>query len=74
LVGAAGWFTPVFCAIVAYTFFGLDRLSEQLEFPFGRESNDLPLDAICRIHEISIAEALGETAPELLQPVEFQLQ
>lgn len=74
LVGAAGWFTPVFCAIVAYTFFGLDRLSEQLEFPFGRESNDLPLDAICRIHEISIAEALGETAPELLQPVEFLLQ
>ena len=34
LVGSAGWFTPVFTAIVAYTFFGLDRLSEQLEFPF----------------------------------------
>ncbi|MBR9830178.1 MAG: hypothetical protein GYB41_16330, partial [Oceanospirillales bacterium] len=74
LVGAAGWFTPVFTAIVAYTFFGLDRLSEQLEFPFGRASNDLPLDAICRIHEISVAEALGDPAPELLEPVEFQLQ
>ncbi|MBR9870720.1 MAG: hypothetical protein GYB26_06245 [Gammaproteobacteria bacterium] len=74
LVGVAGWFTPVFTAIVAYTFFGLDRLSEQLEFPFGRNANDLPLDAICRIHEISIAEALGECAPEPLQPVEFQLQ
>jgi len=34
----------------------------------------LPLDAICRIHEISIAEALGEPAPDPLQPVEFQLQ
>ncbi|MBP0048351.1 hypothetical protein H9C73_06350 [Marinobacterium sp. AK62] len=74
LVGAAGWFTPVFTAIVAYTFFGLDRLSEQLEFPFGRHTNDLPLDAICRVHEISVAEALGDPAPELLQPVEFQLQ
>ncbi|MBV0932858.1 bestrophin family protein [Marinobacterium weihaiense] len=74
LVGAAGWFTPVFTAIVAYTFFGLDRLSEQLEFPFGRAANDLPLDAICRIHDISVAEALGQPAPELLQPVEFQLQ
>lgn len=74
LVGAAGWFTPVFTGIVAYTFFGLDRLSEQLEFPFGRHTNDLPLDAICRIHEISVAEALGDPAPELLQPVEFQLQ
>ena len=60
--------------VVAYTFFGLDRLSEQLEFPFGRHANDLPLDAICRIHEISIAEALGEPAPDPLQPVEFQLQ
>lgn len=74
LVGVAGWFTPVFTAIVAYTFFGLDRLSEQLEFPFGRHTNDLPLDAICRIHEISVAEALGDPAPELLQPVKFQLQ
>lgn len=74
LVGVAGWFTPVFTAIVAYTFFGLDRLSEQLEFPFGRHTNDLPLDAICRIHEISVAEALGDPAPELLQPVKYQLQ
>jgi len=74
LVGSAGWFTPVFTAIVAYTFFGLDRLSEQLEFPFGRHTNDLPLDAICRIHEISVAEALGDPAPELLQPVDYQLQ
>ncbi|MEC8897316.1 MAG: bestrophin family ion channel [Pseudomonadota bacterium] len=74
LVGVAGWFTPVFTAIVAYTFFGLDRLSEQLEFPFGRHTNDLPLDAICRIHEISVAEALGDPAPEPLQPVKYQLQ
>ncbi|MGC8120219.1 bestrophin family protein [Marinobacter sp. VGCF2001] len=74
LVGVAGWFTPVFTAIVAYTFFGLDRLSEQLEFPFGRHTNDLPLDAICRIHEISVAEALGDPAPAPLQPVHYQLQ
>ncbi|MBB3192555.1 bestrophin family protein [Halomonas cerina] len=74
LVPGAGWFTPVFTATVAYTFFGLDRLSEQLEFPFGRQANDLPLDAICRVHEISVAEALGEPAPEPLQPEMFQLQ
>ena len=74
LVGVAGWFTPVFTAIVAYTFFGLDRLSEHLEFPFGRRANDLPLDAICRVHEISVAEALDEPSPEPLRPVGFQLQ
>ena len=48
--------------------------SEQLEFPFGRETNDLPLDAICRVHEISVAEALGDPAPEPLRPAEFELQ
>ncbi|MDO3720649.1 bestrophin family ion channel [Marinobacter sp. chi1] len=74
LVDAAGWFTPVFTAIVAYTFFGLDRLSEQLEFPFGREANDLPLDSLCRVHDISVAEALGDTAPEPMQPVDYLLQ
>ncbi len=74
MVGVAGWFTPIFTAIVAYTFFGLDRLSEQLEFPFGRHTNDLPLDAICRVHEISIAEALGDPAPEPLQPEGYLLQ
>lgn len=74
LVPGAGWFTPVFTAILAYTFFGLDRLSEQLEFPFGREANDLPLDAICRVHEISVAEALGDPAPEPLRPEAFELQ
>jgi len=73
LVDVAGWFTPVFAAIVAYTFFGLDRLSEQLEFPFGRHTNDLPLDAICRVHEISVAEALGEPAPEPLRPQGYLL-
>ncbi len=74
LVGALGWATPVMVAVVAYTFFGIDRLSEHLETPFGRDPNDLPLDALCRIHEISVAEALGDTAPEPLPVKDFQLQ
>ena len=44
---------------MAYTFLGLDVLAQELEGPFGREANDLPLDAMCRINEISIAESLG---------------
>ncbi|MBS0374558.1 MAG: hypothetical protein JSR73_08235 [Proteobacteria bacterium] len=63
LVPSAGWYTPVFTAFVAYSFFGLDALSEELEEPFGLQANDLALDAMCRICEISVREALGEEPP-----------
>ncbi|MNY76146.1 Bestrophin, RFP-TM, chloride channel [compost metagenome] len=66
--------TPFVVAIVAYTFFGLDALGDELEEPFGMESNDLPLDTICRGIEISLLEALGDPdVPVPLQPVNYQL-
>ena len=71
LVGATGWATPLFTAMIAYTFFGLDALSEELEDPFGTEANDLALDAMCRICEISVFEALDEPAPQPLSPDKF---
>ncbi|BAP13160.1 hypothetical protein AS19_03090 [Alcanivorax sp. NBRC 101098] len=74
LTGSMGWVSPILTAVVAYTFFGIDRLSEHLETPFGRAPNDLPLDALCRIHEISVADALGDVAPAPLPVKNFQLQ
>ena len=46
-------------AIVAYTFFGLDRLSEELEEPFGLSPYDLALNALTRTIEINLRETLG---------------
>jgi putative membrane protein len=66
LVGSAGWYTLLFTGFVTYSFFGLDALSEELEDPFGVAPNDLPLDALCRVCEISVCEALGEAPPQLL--------
>ncbi|MGB5831382.1 MAG: bestrophin family ion channel [Thiohalocapsa sp.] len=81
LVPALGWYSTLFTTMVAYTFFGLDVLSEELdvlseemEEPFGRASNDLPLDALCRVNEISLAEFMGEIPPPLLKPVKHVLQ
>ena len=71
LAPSLGWLTPLFTAVIAYTFFGLDALSEELEDPFGMEANDLPLDRMCRICEISVFEALGEPAPEPLKAVDY---
>lgn len=40
LVDTTGFMTPFVVAIVAYTFYGLDALGDELEEPFGLESND----------------------------------
>ncbi|MCC6076721.1 bestrophin family protein [Pseudomonas sp. GCM10022188] len=70
LVGSLGWFTPIAVCILAYTFFGLDALGDQIADPFDTQPNDLALDAICRTIEISILELLGEPAPAPLEPVD----
>ncbi|WP_164017612.1 bestrophin family protein [Pyxidicoccus trucidator] len=74
LAEAVGWFTPVLSAMIAYTFFGLDRLSDELEEPFGDAPNDLPLLALARTAEMNLLEALGEPQPEPLRPRDFILE
>ena len=73
LVGTTGSATPFISALVAYAFFGLDALSEELEEPFGERPNQLPLLAIERTLEISMLEAQGQPTPEPLQPVHYIL-
>ena len=74
LVDTTGFMTPFVVAIVAYTFFGLDALGDEIEEPFGLESNDLPLDTLCRAIEINLREALGERdLPAPLLPVDYLL-
>lgn len=69
-----GWLTPVFTAIVSYTFFGLDEIGDDLEDPFGFDENDLPCNAIVRTLEREILAALGEVdLPPALEPVEYVL-
>ncbi len=74
LVDMTGFMTPFVVAIVAYTFFGLDALGDELEEPFGMESNDLPLDAMCRSMEINLLHLLGDSdIPPPMQPVNHRL-
>ena len=69
-----GWLTPVFTAIVSYTFFGLDEIGDDLEDPFGFDENDLPCNALLRTLEREVLAALGETdLPPPLEPVEYVL-
>jgi putative membrane protein len=74
LVDTIGFMTPFVVAIVAYTFFGLDALGDEIEEPFGLEPNDLPLDTLCRTIEINLLESLGDPAPPAkLDPVHYCL-
>ena len=75
LASTMGWGTPLFCTLVAYAFFGLDALGDELEEPFGTSLNALPLDAMARTVEISLLEALGATdVPLPLQPIDSVLR
>jgi len=74
LVDSIGFMTPFVVAIVAYTFFGLDALGDELEEPFGLDPNDLPLDALCRAIEIDLLSALrAEQLPAPLAAVDYCL-
>jgi putative membrane protein len=74
LVDAIGDLTPLVTLLVAYTFFGLDALGDEIEEPFGTSDHDLPLDAICRTIEIDLRAALGDSdLPPPLLPVGYRL-
>lgn len=73
LAPSMGWFTPVLAGVIAYTFFGLDALGSELEEPFGRAPNDLPLDALVRTIERDLLPAAGEEPPPPLVPSRFVL-
>ena len=73
LIGPEGWLTPLFVGIMAYVFLGLAEVTEDLAHPFGTTLNALPLDAICRAVEISLAPHLDQPAPEPMLPQDFHL-
>lgn len=69
-----GWSTPVAAMLVAYTFFGLDTLGEELEEPFGLMPNNLPIAAYAAVIDNHLRSAMGETdLPPMPQPQDYVL-
>ncbi len=69
IVKTVGVFTPVVVAIVAYAFYGLDAIGDEIENPFGTDPNDLPLSALSTMIEVNLRQRLGETdLPPLHKP------
>ena len=60
VVSTTLWATPIVVCLIAYAFFGLDAVGDEIEDPFGEEVNDLPLCQLSTMIEINLREALGE--------------
>ena len=60
LLDGIGLMTPVIVCFIAYTFLALEALGAELENPFGRDPNDLPLQALSHQVETSLLKMIHE--------------
>jgi putative membrane protein len=71
LVDTIGWVTPLAVAFIAFAFYGLDSIGEEIEEPFGTDWNDLPLSQLSRMIEVNLRQRAGDKdIPPLMQPVD----
>jgi ion channel-forming bestrophin family protein len=47
LVHDLGWWTTPIVALISFILLGIEEIGNQIEDPFGGDSNDLPLDDLC---------------------------
>lgn len=74
LIDTVGLMTPLMVTFISYTFFALEALAEEIQEPFGLEPNDLPLDAMSVMIEVTLRELIGETdLPEIPAAVDHVL-
>lgn len=71
IVGFYGWWTIPVMLLACYMFFGIEEIGVEIEDPFGRDENDLPLERICETIEKnlqSLAVAEVSDRPESSPP------
>ncbi len=70
LVSTLHWATPMAVAFIAYAFYGLDSIGDEIEEPFGRDPNDLPLTFLSRMIEVNLRQRAGDlNPPNMHRPV-----
>ncbi|MEW7311813.1 bestrophin family ion channel [Buttiauxella gaviniae] len=69
IIDSFGFLSLLFSLFTTYALLALDAIATELEDPFGREDNDLPLNAICNTIEIDLLEMIHEgRVPEKITP------
>ncbi|WP_374943698.1 bestrophin family protein [Sphingomonas sp.] len=69
LVETLGFATPLGSTVAGLMFLAVLRIGDDLVDPFANTVHDVPLSAMCRTIEIDLLQAIGDSAPEPLQPV-----
>jgi ion channel-forming bestrophin family protein len=59
MVEQAKWGTPFLVGVISFMLFGIEAIGLEIENPFGRDPNDLPLDSIC--------QTIGRNIEDLIQ-------
>lgn len=51
--------TAPLVSLISFMIFGIEEIGIEIENPFGRDSNDLPLEEICRTMQVNIEELIS---------------
>jgi ion channel-forming bestrophin family protein len=54
MIGEISFWTGPIVALISFTLFGIEEIGIEIENPFGRDFNDLPLDNICSTMEQNV--------------------
>jgi ion channel-forming bestrophin family protein len=65
-----GWLTAPAVFLISFMLFGIEQIGIEIENPFGCDSNDLPLDQICKIMKRNV-EDLMTLEPSSTQSVQI---
>lgn len=68
LMDTVKWATPAVVLAISYCFFGLDSVGEEVEQPFGTDTNDLPLRSISGTIERNLRIRIDEPQPPPVLP------
>lgn len=61
------WWTAVVVGVISFAVFGIEEIGIEIENPFGKDPNDLPLDRICDTMQRNI-EDLISLSPSTSRP------
>lgn len=64
MVDKMGWYTAPLTALISFTLFGIEEIGNQIEDPFGRDPNDLPLDSFCQVMLRNIEDIIRLSEPK----------
>lgn len=72
LVAELGWLTGPSVGLISFTLLGIEEIGIEIENPFGRDPNDLPLDTICQTiaHNIEELSQLDSSASRWVEPTQ----